>query len=279
MCRSIKTLFNFKPPATEDEIRAASLQFVRKISGYQKPSHANEAAFDAAVDAGRRAPRTSCSIRWRPAPSRATARSKPHAPAPGPPRGSARPELAGRACPDGEAAGLFVCAHGAGGHMADRGMTRAAQALRGAGFDVVRFNFPVPRKGLEATRSDAGAEGRASPRWLRERARSSSPASSSSAGARWADAPPRCSPPTASNATGFCCLPIPCTRPGSRRSCATRICPRSGVPVLCFNGTRDELCRRDLMEAVLAKLSWQMHWLEGAGHSFRVKDLKEIAAV
>ena len=50
MCRSIKTLFNFKPPATEEEIRAASLQFVRKISGYQKPSHANEAAFDAAVE-------------------------------------------------------------------------------------------------------------------------------------------------------------------------------------------------------------------------------------
>ena len=50
MCRSIKTLFNFKPPATGDEIRAASLQFVRKISGYHRPSHANEAAFNAAVE-------------------------------------------------------------------------------------------------------------------------------------------------------------------------------------------------------------------------------------
>ena len=50
MCRSIKTLFNFKPPATEEEIRAASLQFVRKISGYHKPSHVNEAAFNAAVE-------------------------------------------------------------------------------------------------------------------------------------------------------------------------------------------------------------------------------------
>jgi hypothetical protein len=50
MCRSIKTLFNFKPPATQEEIRAASLQFVRKLSGYHKPSHANEAAFDAAVN-------------------------------------------------------------------------------------------------------------------------------------------------------------------------------------------------------------------------------------
>ena len=50
MCRSIKTLFNFKPPATKDEIHAASLQFVRKISGFHKPSHLNEAAFNRAVE-------------------------------------------------------------------------------------------------------------------------------------------------------------------------------------------------------------------------------------
>ncbi|MEM7412164.1 MAG: DUF2277 domain-containing protein [Myxococcota bacterium] len=49
MCRNIKTLFNFEPPATEDEIQAASLQFVRKLSGYNKPSRANEEAFDKAV--------------------------------------------------------------------------------------------------------------------------------------------------------------------------------------------------------------------------------------
>jgi hypothetical protein len=50
MCRSIKTLFNFEPPATHDEIRAASLQFVRKLSGYNAPSKGNEAAFNAAID-------------------------------------------------------------------------------------------------------------------------------------------------------------------------------------------------------------------------------------
>ena len=50
MCRNIKTLFNFEPAATDDEIHAASLQFVRKISGFAKPSQANEAAFSAAVD-------------------------------------------------------------------------------------------------------------------------------------------------------------------------------------------------------------------------------------
>ena len=50
MCRNIKILFNFDPPVTDDEIRAASLQFVRKISGFNKPSKANEAAFQAAVE-------------------------------------------------------------------------------------------------------------------------------------------------------------------------------------------------------------------------------------
>jgi len=50
MCRNIRTLFNFEPPATEDEIRASALQFVRKLSGFAHPSRANEAAFARAVD-------------------------------------------------------------------------------------------------------------------------------------------------------------------------------------------------------------------------------------
>ena len=50
MCRNIKTLFNFEPPATDDEIRAAALQFVRKLSGFNAPSRINEAAFDRAID-------------------------------------------------------------------------------------------------------------------------------------------------------------------------------------------------------------------------------------
>jgi hypothetical protein len=50
MCRSIKTLFNFEPPATEEEIRAASLQFVRKLSGFARPSKVNEGAFERAVE-------------------------------------------------------------------------------------------------------------------------------------------------------------------------------------------------------------------------------------
>jgi hypothetical protein len=58
MCRNIKTLFNFEPPATEEEIRASSLQFVRKLSGFTKPSKANEAAFDHAIDQVAEAART-----------------------------------------------------------------------------------------------------------------------------------------------------------------------------------------------------------------------------
>lgn len=50
MCRNIRPLFNFDPPATDDEVRAAALQYVRKISGFTKPSQVNQAAFDAAVD-------------------------------------------------------------------------------------------------------------------------------------------------------------------------------------------------------------------------------------
>ena len=60
MCRNIRTLHNFEPPATEEEVQAAALQYVRKISGYTKPSQANEEAFGRAVEAVRRRP-PSCS--------------------------------------------------------------------------------------------------------------------------------------------------------------------------------------------------------------------------
>ena len=50
MCRNIRTLFNYEPPATEEEVRAAALQYVRKVSGYTRPSRANQAPFDAAID-------------------------------------------------------------------------------------------------------------------------------------------------------------------------------------------------------------------------------------
>ncbi|HVP72078.1 MAG TPA: DUF2277 domain-containing protein [Gemmatimonadaceae bacterium] len=58
MCRNIRTLYNYEPPVTEDEIRAAALQYVRKVSGFARPSQANAAAFDSAVDAVAAASRT-----------------------------------------------------------------------------------------------------------------------------------------------------------------------------------------------------------------------------
>ena len=58
MCRNIKTLFNFEPPATEEEVQASALQFVRKLSGFNKPSKANEAAFNLAVEQVSEAART-----------------------------------------------------------------------------------------------------------------------------------------------------------------------------------------------------------------------------
>ncbi len=58
MCRNIRTLFNFEPPVTDDEIRAAALQFVRKVSGFHSPSKANEPAFTGAIDAIEAASRT-----------------------------------------------------------------------------------------------------------------------------------------------------------------------------------------------------------------------------
>ena len=94
MCRNIKTLFNFEPPATEDEIQASALQFVRKLSGFTKPSQANAAAFDRAVaevsEAARRL--LTALIPMRP---RETARPRPRRPGNGRGRGSAEPRLAG----------------------------------------------------------------------------------------------------------------------------------------------------------------------------------------
>jgi hypothetical protein len=91
MCRNIRTLFNFEPPATEEEIRAASLQFVRKISGFTRPSKANEAAFDQAVEQVAAIARSLLDSLETSAEPR-IARSKRRAPARGRLRGSGRPD-------------------------------------------------------------------------------------------------------------------------------------------------------------------------------------------
>jgi uncharacterized protein len=153
--------------------------------------------------------------------------------------------------------------------MADRGMLRAAQALDGAGFQVVRFNFPYREKGsrrpdpmptLKASIAEAVARARAElqPKRLVIGGRSMGGRAASMLAA-----------------DGFECdgllllaYPLhPAGKPGELRDAHLA---QIRVPVLCFNGARDELCRRDLMERALAGLSWQMHWLDGADHSFHV---------
>jgi uncharacterized protein len=153
--------------------------------------------------------------------------------------------------------------------MDDRGMLRAAQALSAAGFKVVRFNFPYREKGskridpmpiLKEAVAAVAARVRkeVNPRRLIIGGRSM--------GARAA---------SMLAADGFDCdgllllaYPLhPATKPESMRDAHLA---QIRVPVLCLNGTRDALCRRDLMEKALAGLSWQMHWLDGADHSFHV---------
>lgn len=88
MCRNIKTLYNFDPPVTPDEVRAASLQFVRKISGFNKPSKANEPAFLAAIDEIANVSLRLLQSLETTAPPK-TAKKKPQRPKPAPPKDSA----------------------------------------------------------------------------------------------------------------------------------------------------------------------------------------------
>jgi hypothetical protein len=153
--------------------------------------------------------------------------------------------------------------------MADAGMTRVAQALRGVGFDVVRFNFPYREKGsrrpdpmptLKASVAEAAARARRelSPRRLIIGGRSMGGRAASMLAADGFDC------------DGLLLLAYPLHPAGKPEQLRDAHLSQIRVPVLCFNGTRDELCRRDLMEKALEKLSWQMHWLEGADHSFHV---------
>jgi len=170
---------------------------------------------------------------------------------------------------------LFVCGHGAGGHKDDRGMVALAQALGEAGLEVVRFNFPYRERGaklpdpMPVLKESFAAEV--------ERVRQNGRRliiGGRSMGGRAA---------SMLAADGFECdglllLAYPLHPAGKPEKLRDEHLPRIRVPVLCFNGTRDTLCRRDLMEKALEKLSWRMHWLEGAAHTFRPRDYPEIAA-
>lgn len=171
--------------------------------------------------------------------------------------------------------------------MGDRAMSSVAQALGAAGFDIVRFNFlyrekrsrrtdPMPR--LKACVAAVAAHTRKelTPRRLILGGRSMGGRAASTLAAEGFDC------------DGLLLLAYPLHPAGKPEQLRDAHLPQIGVPVLCFNGTRDALCRRELMEQVLGTLSWQMHWLEGADHSFHVLKssgrtddavLKELAEV
>jgi len=166
---------------------------------------------------------------------------------------------------------LFVCAHGAGGHMADPGMLAAARHLRQRGLHVVRFNFlykekgsrrPDPMPRLKECVAAVAAHAR------REIAPQTLILGGRSMGGRAA---------SMLAADGFSCnglllLAYPLHPTGRPEELRDAHLAQIKAPVLCLNGTRDTLCRRDLMEGVVGRLSgpWTMHWLEGADHSFHV---------
>jgi predicted alpha/beta-hydrolase family hydrolase len=166
---------------------------------------------------------------------------------------------------------VFVCAHGAGGNMTDRGMTQTAAALVARGLPVVRFNFlykekqsarPDPMPKLEETvaavvarvREETGA------RTLIIGGRSMGGRAASMLAAK-----------------GFACdglllLAYPLHPAGRPEQLRDAHLPSIRVPVLAFSGTRDALCQRDLMEKALktVKTEWDMRWIDGADHSFHV---------
>ena len=165
----------------------------------------------------------------------------------------------------------FVMAHGAGGRMNDRGMRSLAKLLSPRGLHVVRFNFPYAETGsrrpdpmplLQACTAAVVASAKRhvkAARWL---------IGGRSMGGRAA---------SMLAADGFACdglllLAFPLHPAGEPAKLRDAHLPRIRVPTLCVNGTRDALCRRDLMDAVVARLpsTFSMHWLEGADHSFHV---------
>jgi predicted alpha/beta-hydrolase family hydrolase len=166
---------------------------------------------------------------------------------------------------------LFVCAHGAGGHMADRGVLAVSERLRGRGFDVVRFNFlykekgsgrpdPMPRlkECIAAVAAHARREIGPQTLYLGGRSMGGRAASMLAAEEYPCD--------------GLLLLAYPLHPAGKPEALRDAHLAHIKVPVLCLNGTRDALCRRDLMEGLVARWTdrWTMHWLEGADHSFHV---------
>jgi len=171
----------------------------------------------------------------------------------------------------GAASAVFVCAHGAGGSMLDRGMQQTAEAMRSRGVDVVRFNFlykekrmgrPDPMPVLEKTVAAVVARVRdeLAPRVLIFGGRSMGGRAASMLASKGFEA------------DGLLLLAYPLHPAGKPEQLRDAHLPSIAMPTLCINGTRDALCTRELMERVLERVrpSFRMHWVEGADHSFHV---------
>ena len=172
---------------------------------------------------------------------------------------------------DGGSGALFICAHGAGGNMNDRGTLAAAKTLRGRGFDVARFNFLYKERGsgrpdamplLKTTFAAAVDHARRelAPQRLVIGGRSMGGRAASMLAAE------------GFAAEGLLLLAYPLHPEGKPEQLRDAHLPSIAMPTLCINGTRDALCRRDLMEQVLTRVqpTFTMHWLDGADHSFHV---------
>lgn len=164
----------------------------------------------------------------------------------------------------------FVCAHGAGGHLADRSMVALSQELVKTGIPFVRFNFlyrekkagrpdPMPRlmECFAAVVDRAKSELHPGRLFLGGRSMGGRAASMLAAEGFECD--------------GLILLAYPLHPAGQPEKLRDAHLPRIHVPILCLNGTRDSLCRRDLMGKTVQPLpNWTQHWLEGADHGFHV---------
>jgi predicted alpha/beta-hydrolase family hydrolase len=168
-------------------------------------------------------------------------------------------------------AGVFLCAPGAGGNFRDRSMLALSGVLTAQGLGVVRFNFvyrelgrrypdPMPRLTACFTAVAASVRQKLAPDLLLVGGRSMGGRAASVAVAQGL------------NAGGLLLLAYPLHAPGKPDSLRDAHLAKITIPTLCFNGTRDAFCRRDLMENVIARLEprWTMHWLDGADHGFHV---------
>jgi uncharacterized protein len=166
---------------------------------------------------------------------------------------------------------VFVCAHGAGGNMMDRGMLATANALRATGLGVVRFNFPYKER--KSGRPDPMPTLKATVAAVVEHARRELAPDVLVIGGRSMGG--RAASMLAADgfeADGLLLLAYPLHPAGKPGQLRDAHLPSIAMPVLCINGTRDALCTKSIMDDVLTRVgrNWTMRWEEGADHSFHV---------